>query len=72
MDIFQNMIKIDYKNGMGITGLTDEFFCVYLNNIFYQNSQNILVVVGSLFEANKLYKDLQVYTDDVLVFPIIC
>ena len=42
MDIFQNMIKIDYKNGMGITGLTDEFFCVYLNNLLNQEHKDIL------------------------------
>lgn len=70
VSIFRELINLEQKEHMGIMNLTDEFFCVYLNNIFYQNSQNILVVVGSLFEANKLYKDLQVYTDNVLLFPM--
>lgn len=70
MDIFQNMIKIDYKNGMGITGLTDEFFCVYLNNLLNQEHKDILLVVNSLYEANHIYSSLQNYTNQVYLFPM--
>lgn len=70
MNFFSNMIKIDVKKGMGIVGLTDEFFCVYLYNLFVQKKKSILVVVNSLFEANSIYSALANYTDDVRLFPM--
>ena len=33
MNVFHDLIEIDYKKGMGISGITDEFFCVYLSNL---------------------------------------
>lgn len=70
MSVFQNMIKIDYKNGMGITGLTDEFFCVYLNQLLEKEKKNILLVVNSLYEANNIYSSVQNYTNQVHLFPM--
>ena len=34
MKIFNNFIDLNIKKDMGITGITDEFFCVYLHNLF--------------------------------------
>ena len=70
MNIFNNLIKIDVKDNMGIFGLTDEFFCLYLNSLLYQRQKGILVVVNSLYEANKLYSSLINYTDKVYLFPM--
>lgn len=70
MNVFDNLFKIDVKNDMGIFGLTDEFFCVYLNNLLQQKNKGILVVVNSLYEANKLYSSLENYTDKVSLFPM--
>lgn len=70
MSIFTDLIQIPKKDSMGIVNLTDEFFCVYLKTLFEKNDENIVVVVNSLFEANKLYKSLLIYTDDVLLFPM--
>ena len=70
MNFFDNLIKIDLKKNMGITGLTDEFFCVYLNGILKQHNKNILVVVNSLFEANNLYSSLCMFTDKARLFPM--
>ena len=55
MNFFDNLVQIDLRKNIGIVGLTDEFFCVYLNDILKQSNKNILVVVNSLFEANNLY-----------------
>ena len=55
---------------MGIVGATDEFFCLFLNDLLVQKKKGILVVVGSLFEANTLYSSLINYTDKVLLFPM--
>jgi len=70
MNFYNEFINIELKKDMGITGLTDEFFCVYLNNIFNKESKNILVVVNSLFEANKLYDSLINYNDNTYLFPM--
>ena len=45
MSLFDNFISIDVKKNMGIVGVTDEFFCVYLNQLLKKNNKNILVVV---------------------------
>ena len=70
MDIFQTIGNIELKKDMGITGLTDEFFCVVLYSALKQKNKNILVVVNSLYEANNLYSSLVNYTNDVCLFPM--
>ncbi len=70
MNIFDNLIKINYKKGMGVSSNTSEFFCVYLYNLLKQENKNILVVVNSLYEANKIYSSLQNYTDSCYLFPM--
>ena len=70
MNLYENLIKIDLKKGMGITGITDEFFCVYLNSIFIRNEKNILVVVNSLYEANKLYTTMINHNNNTYLFPM--
>ncbi|MBE6157716.1 MAG: transcription-repair coupling factor [Firmicutes bacterium] len=70
MNVFDNLINIDVKKDMGISFGTDEFFAVYLNNLLAQKKKNILVVVNSLYEANKIYSSLENYTNDVYLFPM--
>lgn len=70
LNFFDNLIKIDLQDGMSITGLTDEFLCVYLDSILKQKKKSILFVVNSLFEANSLYSSLLNYTDRVRLFPM--
>ena len=70
MNIFQKICNIELKKNMGITGLTDEFFCVLLYSTFKRENKNILVVVNSLYEANQLYSSLLNYTDDICLFPM--
>ena len=70
MNVFHNLIDIDYKKGMGISGITDEFFCVYLSNLLRKEKKNILVVVNSLYEANKLLSSLECYSADTYLFPM--
>ena len=70
MSFFDNFINVDVKKSMGIVGVIDEFFCVYLNQLLEKNKKNILVVVNSLFEANQLYSSLHSYTDKCYLFPM--
>ena len=55
---------------MGICNVTDEFFCLLLSKIYSRENKNCLVVVNSLFEANKLYNSLSNYTNNVFLFPM--
>ena len=70
MNFLDNFIQVDVKKNMGIVGVTDEFFCVYLSRILKKEKKNILVVVNSLFEANNLYSSLSNYTDKCYLFPM--
>lgn len=70
MGLFDRFISVDIKKSMGIVGLTDEFFCVYLNNLLEKYSKNVLVVVNTLYEANQLYSSLKTYTDNCCLFPM--
>ena len=70
MNFFDSFITVNIKKNMGMVGLTDEFFCVYLNKLLIENKKNILVVVNSLYEANQLYSALKNYTDDCFLFPM--
>ncbi|MDO4995637.1 MAG: transcription-repair coupling factor [Bacilli bacterium] len=67
---FFDQFNFSYKKGKGITGLTDEFFCVYLSTLLKKEDRPLLVVVNSLFEANNLYSSLINYTDNVNLFPM--
>lgn len=70
MNIFDQLIKIDKTNNIGITGLTDEFFGVYLSQLLKQKQKSILVLTSTLFEANKIMNSVLDYTSDVLLFPM--
>lgn len=70
MSIFDQFIQIDKTNNIGITGLTDEFFGVYLSQLLKQKQKNILVVTSTLFEANKIIHAAMNYTNDVFLFPM--
>ncbi len=70
MNFLNEFIEVKLEKNMGMVGLTDEFFCVYLNKIIRENNKNVLVVVNSLYEANKLYSSLCTYTDKVFLFPM--
>ena len=70
MNLLDDVLHFDLKKDMGLYNLTDEFFCVVLEALLKKNNQNILVVVDSLFEANKLYNLLNNYNDNVYLFPM--
>ena len=54
MDYLNNLFKIENKKNIGLKGLTDESFCIYLKNYFDKNDESVVLVTPTLFEANKL------------------
>ena len=69
MRFFEDIIWSDLKKNMGLINMTDEFFCAYINSLF-KSKKSILVVVDSLFEANRLYNSLSNYNENTLLFPM--
>lgn len=65
-----DLFTIELKNNIGLKGLTDESFCIYINKVFNEQDKSILILTPTLFEANKLLNSLSSYTNDVLFFPM--
>jgi transcription-repair coupling factor (superfamily II helicase) len=53
-----------------IRGLNDTAFCHYVNEVFENNNQNIVILTPTLFEANRLLNIISSYTDKALLFPM--
>jgi len=70
MRFFNDYINVNIEKNMGIYNLTDEFFCVFLNYLYEKADKNVLVVVNSLYEANKIYNSLTSYNGHVSLFPM--
>lgn len=68
MSIFSNLFENEHEKY--ITGLTLELQALYVYNRFNKNNESITLVTSSLYEANKLYKTISNYTNDVLLFPM--
>ena len=70
MNFFEQLMNIEIKKSMGICNTTDEFFCLFLNKISSETDKNILMVVNSIYEANKLYNSLIDYHENTYLFPM--
>ena len=70
MNKLTQTIDISKKNNVGIIGMTDEFFCTYVNKLFSSYDNDILILTPSLYEANKIFSSLQKYNDLTLLFPM--
>ena len=70
MNLFSDLVKISDEKKIGLVGLNDEFFSLYINKLFNENNKNILIVTSSLFEANVLYSYLSNYNTNTLLFPM--
>ena len=66
MDYLNNLFKIENKKNIGLKGLTDESFCVYVYDYFSKNDKSIVIVTPTLFEANKLLNSLDCNVDECI------
>ena len=58
------------KNNMCLDGMTDGFFALFISEIFKKRKENIVVVTSTLYEANKLFRFLNNYSDSCCLFPM--
>lgn len=70
LNIFPSNIPIKNIQNIALSGLTDELFCRYIDTVYQNNSESILIVTSSLFEANQLYDSLSNYQEKVYLFPM--
>ena len=69
-NFFDSLIEIRKEKNICLTGMTDEFFCVYLSKLFKEENRNILVVTSTWYEANTLMNSINNYTNSALLFPM--
>ncbi len=70
MNFFEQKIPTKNISHIGLSGLTDELFCRYIHQVYFDNSKSILLVTSSLFEANQLYNELLNLQENVYLFPM--
>ena len=70
MNLLDDLIELDHSEKVGLVGLNDEFFSLYLNKFYKETKSNILIVTSSLYEANLLNNTLSAYTDETALFPM--
>ena len=70
MNFFDQLIDVSIEKNMGVYNTTDEFFCLFLNKISNTTGKNILMVVNTIYEANKLYNSLIDYHKNTYLFPM--
>ncbi len=68
MDIFKD--NFTYENGLTVTGLTKELNIFYILQYFSSHDQNILLLTNTLYEANQYYDAMQLYLEEVCLFPM--
>ncbi len=69
MSLFDKMFEIDNSNSQ-ILGLNDSLKALYIYDYYNKTKASLLIVTSTLYEANKLYQEINSYTPNVLLFPM--
>ena len=64
MNLFEDLVTIKDEKKIGLVGLNDEFFSLYINKLFDSQEKNILIVTSTLYEANILNSFLSEYNNN--------
>ena len=70
MTSLNDLFNIKYQENIGLSGLTDESFCLLVNELFEKENKSILILTESLTDANNLLNILSTISKDVLFFPM--
>ncbi len=68
MQFLENVFNLD--NNIAISGLTDELNIFYVLEKYKKINSNLLILTSNMYEANKIYERLSLYTEDVYLFPM--
>ena len=70
MNLFEDLVTIKDSKKVGLVGLNDEFFSLYINKVFETQDKSILIVTSTLYEANLLNTFLSEYNNNTYLFPM--
>ena len=70
MNNIYDLFNIKYQENLGLTGLTDESFCLLASSWFKKEDKNILIVTPTLTDANNLFNIFSSISENVLFFPM--
>ncbi len=70
MKKLNEIFNLTYQDNLGLSGMTDESFCLYLNELFEKEKRSILITTATLTEANILLNYLTTLNEQVLFFPM--
>ena len=65
-----DLFNIEYREKLGLSGLSDESFSVLIINWFKRYNKSILIITPTLTDANNLLNTLTSLSNDVLFFPM--
>ena len=68
MDYLNDLFK--FENRSIVCGLSSELTILYYLKYFESHDDNVLIVTNSLYDANKIFRALKTYIDDVCLFPM--
>lgn len=68
MDYLNDLFK--FENRSIVCGLSSELTILYYLKYFESHEDNVLIVTNSLYDANKIFRALKTYIDDVCLFPM--
>ncbi len=60
----------EFKNGLTVSGLTNELNIFYVLELLKKENKNIIVLTNTLYEANMYYDHFTSYRNDVFLFPM--
>ena len=63
-----NFNDFKFDDGLVIDGLTEELTAFYVLECFRKSKKSVLVVMGSLYDANKFYQVINAYTNEAYLF----
>ena len=70
MNSIYNFFDIHYQENLGLTGLTDESFCLLISSLVKRENRGTLIVTPTLTDANNLLNIFTGIEEEVLFFPM--
>ena len=70
MKLTKDLFKEIKVENIGLKGMNDTSFCLYVNEVFERENKNIIIVTPTLYEANQLFNNLESYNNEILLFPM--
>ena len=68
-EIYKSIFNFDVKNDLNLSVSNNEIYNQLILYIFFSVQSDLIILVPSLNDANKLFNSLKSYLDNVYIFP---